>query len=754
MADITEGAQGARLLQQIAEGVQGRFKANRRVLSFEQYLDFVAQRPALQARSAAQYLRDCFDYFGSEERDTPLGKVRRWKLFDCPFDEGRDRVVGQEEAQQEFYRSLTRFVKDGRVQRLILLHGPNGSAKSSFIQCLMRALEAYSQTDEGALYTFQWVFPNEAIARGAIGFGGGKGALGVGDSYAFLSDLDTQARLGSDLRESPLLLLPRAERVEFLQAALKAQGKEVALPAVLSRGELSHRSKQVFEALLTANQGDCKAVLRHVRVERVYLSHRYRVGAVTVEPQLRVDAGQRQITMDRSIQSLPPSLQDQALYESFGDLVDASRGLIEYNDLFKRPAEYNRYLLATSEKATVALDHSILHLDVVLVGSANEVYLEAFKQSPDWPSFKARFDLIRMPYLRSFVVEQGIYDDHLASVELGKPIAPHSTYIASLWAVLTRLKYPNAELYPKIKGVVQGLTPLQKARLYAFGEAPKGLTSEQAKELRGSLRKMADEDAGTHQYEGRNGISARDMKSLLLNAAQNPDYPHLSPLAIFDAIKELMKDPTVHAFLQKKERKADVRAPEDQYENPERLLQIARDHYLDLLDEEVKVAMGLVDEEQYRRFFDRYIEHVTHQIKGEQIYNRTTDGYEDPDENLMRDVEAKVGAGEDARKVRRDIMASIAAWSMDHPGQPLDYATIFPARLEALKRSFYAERADQLRRIKHNLMSYLTSDDNPLNAAESEQAERTLKNLCEVAGHTLASAREAVVFLLRYRYEG
>ena len=45
--------------------------------------------------------------------------------------------------------------------------------------------------------------------------------------------------------------------------------------------------------------------MRHVRIERFEISHRYRIGWVTVEPQLSVDASERQVTADRTLSSLP-----------------------------------------------------------------------------------------------------------------------------------------------------------------------------------------------------------------------------------------------------------------------------------------------------------------------------------------------------------------------------------------------------------------------------------------------------------------
>ena len=67
------------------------------------------------------------------------------------------------------------------------------------------------------------------------------------------------------------------------------------------RGQLSHKSQLVFEALLASYNGSYTEVLKHVQVERYFISQRYRVGAVTIGPQLRVDAGERQVTADRSL---------------------------------------------------------------------------------------------------------------------------------------------------------------------------------------------------------------------------------------------------------------------------------------------------------------------------------------------------------------------------------------------------------------------------------------------------------------------
>ena len=64
----------------------------------------------------------------------PRGTVTRWKLFDTPWDGGKDRLIGQEEVQARVYRAIAGFVRDGRVSCFILLHGFNGFAKSMLIR--------------------------------------------------------------------------------------------------------------------------------------------------------------------------------------------------------------------------------------------------------------------------------------------------------------------------------------------------------------------------------------------------------------------------------------------------------------------------------------------------------------------------------------------------------------------------------------------------------------------------------------------
>ncbi len=239
-------------------------------------------------------------------------------------------------------------------------------------------------------------------------------------------------KLPSELREHPLLLLPIDERRQLIEGVYREAGVTEAAPDGLWNGQLGQKNRQIFEALLTAYRGDLARVLDHVQVERYYVSRRYRCGAVTIGPQMAVDAHERQITADRSLNSLPASLSAVTMFEPFGELVDASGGIVEYSDLLKRPLDAWKYLLLAIETGEVSLPLSNLPINAVMVASSNELHLAAFKEHHEYNSFRGRIQFVRVPYLLDYTQEQGIYDAQIVP-QVRKHVAPHSTYVAALW---------------------------------------------------------------------------------------------------------------------------------------------------------------------------------------------------------------------------------------------------------------------------------------------------------------------------------
>ena len=741
-------------LEDLSNELRTEYEATRRVMSFDAYLETFQQSPRAQMRNAAQYLLDCFEHFGSEVRWTPLGKLRHWKLFDAEWEAGRDRLVGQEAVQNAVYRSVQNFIRQRRVNKLILLHGPNGSSKSSLIAGIGRALEVYSHTDEGALYSFGWVFPSRKVSKKPLGFGGRIAPAGAESvaSFAHLDEEDIDATIPSDLVDHPLLLLPLVHRRQLLletaERLKKEEGaSELHIPDSLLYGELSPRNQQIGELLFSSYDGDLRRVLRHVQVKRFFVSRRFRRAAVTVEPQIHVDASVRQLTGDRSLASLPLILQSTTLYEPFGDLVDAQRGYIEYNDMLKRPIDSFKYLLATCEKSSVALQNQILFLDMVFFGSSNETHLAAFKEYPDFPAFKGRIDLIQVPYLRSYLTEREIYDSQLPTESLNKRIAPHATMVAALWAVLTRLRRPKADTYPKdLRHVLGGLTPLQKADLYATGRPPAGLPLDKGRLLAGHVEELAAEVPADGRYEGQIGASPREMKLVLLGAAQREEFETVSPSAVLAEIEELCNQKSLYAFLRE--------SVDGKYNDPKAFVAVVRDRWLELADEELTVAMGLVTTEQYEELFQRYLHHVSHLGRGEKLLNPVTGSYEEPDERFMVEMETHFKVKGDAKTFRSGLLGRIGASSQDGPVGPREYRVLFPDLFQALEESYYARQKVAIRKTAQDMLRILADEGHLLDAGARRRAEQSMATLKERFGYCDPSAHEMLSALMSERLKG
>ncbi len=755
MAETDRLARARQQLTSLTSATLEQYQAGRRVLSFDEFLELFAAEPIRQGRDASRYLRDVFDHYGTTQVTKPWGQVRRFSLFDLPWetDESlrRDALVGQENVQNEIYRSLSNFAREGRANRLLLLHGPNGSAKSTVAACIMRALEHYSTLPEGALYRFHWVFPSQKTVRGSIGFGGANPAAvspttGPVTSYAHLDETQIDARLQIEIRDHPLFLLPSSERRELVRGLWADAGATESPPEWLLRGQLNKKNQQVFEALLATYQGDMREVLRHVQVERYFISHRYRLGAVTIGPQMSVDAGEAQITADRSLAALPTALQATTLFEARGELVDAQGGLIEYSDLLKRPIDAFKYLQLSVETGEVALNQQNMQLNCVMLASANEVHLDAFREHHEFPSFRGRFELIRAPYLLSYTDEEKIYDHQLGG-QLLKPIAPFATRVAAMFAVLTRLRRPAPERYAApLDVIVEKLGVLEKLDLYATGAVPERLDADASKVLRSHIGDLLHESDAYPIYEGRVGASPREVRNALLNAAQNPQFSYLSPLAVLDELEALCQRRGEFAWLQEKPLPGG-------YHDVKAMLEAIRSRLFDSWEEEFRIASGLVDEGTYRELFERYVSGVSAWTKGEKVRNRITGRDENPDLEMFASVEKLLGVSANAEEFRRGLISAIAAWAIDHPGQKVDVAVVFPQHVRKMRAVVFAERRQAVALLCRDAVRWLRDGAaSGIDAARQEKIKSMLERLRERSGYTTDMARDAASALVRWRF--
>src|SRR5438067_2538197 len=128
--------------------------------SFEEYLDIVREHPEV-TRSAYQRLYDMIMSHGTEEVYENKEKVTRFKFFTEFAAQHGDSIYGLDRPLMNLANTFKSAAKEyGTERRVLLLHGPVGSSKSTIARLLKKGLEQYSKTDEGMLFSFMWKSDN------------------------------------------------------------------------------------------------------------------------------------------------------------------------------------------------------------------------------------------------------------------------------------------------------------------------------------------------------------------------------------------------------------------------------------------------------------------------------------------------------------------------------------------------------------------------------------------------------------------
>jgi predicted Ser/Thr protein kinase len=749
-------------MNDVSAELRRQFKERHSILSFNQFLKMVSEDPGRHIRSSAEYLRDCFDYFGvsNEAGAAPKNgspdEQKRFKLFDIGTERGVS-IIGGCSVQRDIYRILQAFVTQGISNKVIFLHGPNGSAKSSTVEAISYAMQRYSECDHGAVYKFNWIFPVDKGATpksvsgesGPIGFAARRDETsGDPETYAFLDDNQISSKLQSEFKENPLFLIPMPYRENILRGyfAKKTGGREneVDIPAHILLSGLSKRNQLIFENLLAAYDGEMDKVFRHIQVERFFFSRQYRVGISTVEPQMSVDAQEKQLTLDRNIANLPAVLHNIRFTETVGEIVEANRGILEFSDLLKRPLEAFKYLLTTVERATLGLPSATQNLDVVFFATANEKHLDAFKTLPDFSSFKGRFELVTVPYLLKISEEQKIYDRDIRSIAKAKKVCPHAVESLAMWAVLTRLKHPDSDAYPsEYRGLINRLDPFSKAMLYDARPVGDEFVAADQVALHQIRHKVINESVGNVIYEGRFGASPREVRALLYRVAENPGYTTITPMAVFAEIENLLKDKSVYEFLQFESR--------NKYHDAAFFIRNVRDWFAGKFEEEILAAMSLVEEGQYDQLLARYVENAVAFVKKEKIFNRKTEVSEAPSELLMNDVESVLGvSGGDPFRFRESLLSRIASYRIENPKAPIEFSVVFYDHLQKIRDHYYQQQAKIVQDNLKAIAALDTDHERSFSEKQSASARKTISELERRFGYDRVSALACVKFLMTH----
>ena len=98
---------------------------------------------------------------------------------------------------------------------------------------------------------------------------------------------------------------------------------------------------------------------------------------------------------------------------------------------------------------------------------------------------------------------------------------------------------------------------------------------------------------GAADYEGRLGISPREVRTVLLDAAQSAEHACLSPFAVLAEIDEICKRQAEFDWLKEKQLAGG-------YHDHRLFREVVRRRLLDTLEEEMRAASGLVELRPHR----------------------------------------------------------------------------------------------------------------------------------------------------------
>jgi serine protein kinase len=631
--------------------------------SFRDYLDLCQKNPGV-VRNAYQRVYDAILSHGSEKYKLFKHECVRYHFFSDPFDKGADGIFGLDMALMQlvdFFRSAAEGY--GTDKRILLLHGPVGSSKSTIARLLKKGLEAYSRTDEGALYTFSWLLDEDCQVRAVEG--SSREAV---KTHAY----------PCPMHEDPLVLVPAEARADLLARLNESYKPRHHSGRLRPPQEPDPFCRRILDELMRFYQGDWSKVIDHVRVRRIVLSEKDRVGIGTFQPKDEKNQDSTELTGDINYRKIAQygSDSDPRAFNFDGELNIANRGICEFIEVLKLDVAFLYDLLGASQEHTVKpKKFAQTHIDEVILGHTNEPEYKRLQSNEMMEAFRDRTIKIDVPYNIRLADEVKIYQKDFGPGRIkGIHIAPHTLEVAAMWAVLTRLEEPKKA----------GLTLLQKLKLYD-GKAIPGFTEDSIKELK--------EEA---QREGMNGISPRYIQDKLSNTLVSRQAVEEKTINPFMLLNEIESGLTHHSLINDEETRKKYRE----------MLAVVKEEYEDIIKGEVQRAIS-ADEDAIRRLCANYIESVRAYTQKERVKNRYTGRDEEPDERLMRSIEEKIDIP-DSRKddFRQEIMNYIGALALD--GKKFEYNT--NARLyKALELKLFEDQRDTIK-LK-NLVSSVVDDE-------------------------------------------
>ncbi|MFZ3591311.1 PrkA family serine protein kinase [Bacillus sp. DJP31] len=347
--------------------------------TFAEYLEVLKERPYV-AQSAHSRVYNMIKDAGVDEVD---GK-KVFSFFSKQMyglEESLERLV------EEYLHPAAKRL-DVR-KRILLLMGPVSGGKSTLVSMLKRGLEAYTRTDQGALYAIK----------------------------------------GCPMHEDALHLIPQHLREDFYKEyKIRIEGNLSPLNLMRLEQEYGGRIEDVV-------------------VERIFLSEDRRIGIGTFSPSdpKSQDIADLTGSIDFSTIAEYGSESDPRAYRFDGELNKANRGMMEFQEMLKCDEKFLWHLLSLTQEGNFKAGRfALISADELIVAHTNEAEYRSFISNKKNEALHSRIIVMPVPYNLKVSEEERIYAKMIRESDVSDVhIAPHTFRVAAMFTILTRLKEPK-----------------------------------------------------------------------------------------------------------------------------------------------------------------------------------------------------------------------------------------------------------------------------------------------------------------------
>jgi serine protein kinase len=360
------------------------------------YLEILSKKPELNMGAHERVLR-MIESHGWEENEDGS---KNYNFFS-------EHLFGLEDSLDEIMSYLRAAASGSEVgRRILLMYGPTSSGKSQLSILLKRGLEAFSKTDDGAIYA--------------------------------LSE--------SPMFEDPMCAIPNDLREDV----------QNDLGLILS-GTLSPYMAVVLKEKY---DGD----FLKLPVKRITMDEMQRacIGTFVPSDKKSQDISELVGSIDLSKIAEYGTESDPRAYKFDGELNVANRGIMEFVEMLKVDQKFLYVLLTLAQEKNIKTGRfPLIYADEFLLAHTNETEYRRFLAKEEMEALHDRIIVVKVPYNLRVDDEVKIYEKLIAQANFKNiHVAPYSLYVAAMFAILSRLKISKNE----------GLSAMKKMTLYNGGE--------------------------------------------------------------------------------------------------------------------------------------------------------------------------------------------------------------------------------------------------------------------------------------------